>query len=584
MDAPAFVQGQYDTSFLDSFSMSAAQHKELEEVAAISAALVHHNRPQDSGLGEWPAAERPAPRPLHSGRKKMRDLDNLPPLHQELVKRIETLENGGPEKYHKRIAKDNKMFVRDRIEYMLDPDSFVEDGLFARYAEDLAADAMIVGMGTIGGRKVAVIANDYTVKAGTWGRLGYKKMTYMQRKADQLGIPLLYLIDSAGARIDDQHHCYAGRDAWGNIFYNQIVFSGRIPQICVLLGPSPAGSAYVPALCDITIMVDKNVTVYMGSPRMAEMAIGEKVTMEEMGGARMHCEVSGLGDMLVADDREAMDAALKYLSFFPQNWRETPPLAPPRDPKPGRPIVDIVPERESIPFDMYEFIEAFIDEGSWWEYKRLFAPEMITGLARLGGRSVGILANQSIVKGGVIFPDSADKAARFIWICNAFNIPLLFLNDIAGFMIGTQVERQGIIRHGAKFLFAVSEATVPRICVIVRKAYGGGYLAMSGAPINPDAVLALPTAKPALMGPAPAINAIHYNRIMELPPEEREAFIKAKRDEYEDNIDPYAMANEFFFESIVPADQLRDELIARFELYSQKDTAGIERRCGIIPG
>jgi acetyl-CoA carboxylase carboxyltransferase component len=246
--------------------------------------------------------------------------------------------------------------------------------------------------------------------------------------------------------------------------------------------------------------------------------------------------------------------------------------------------VDIVPERESIPFDMNEFIDAFIDEGSWWEYKKLFAPEMITGLARLGGRSVGILANQSIVKGGVIFPDSADKAARFIWICNAFNIPLLFLNDIAGFMIGTQVERQGIIRHGAKFLFAVSEATVPRICVIVRKAYGGGYLAMSGAPINPDAVLALPTAKPALMGPAPAINAIHYNRIMELPPEEREAFIKAKRDEYEDNIDPYSMANEFFFEAIVPADQLRDELIARFELYSHKDTTGIERRCGIIPG
>jgi acetyl-CoA carboxylase carboxyltransferase component len=288
--------------------------------------------------------------------------------------------------------------------------------------------------------------------------------------------------------------------------------------------------------------------------------------------------------MLVGDDQEAMDAALKYLSFFPQNWREEPPLVAARDPKAGRPIVEIVPERESIPFDMYEFIEALIDEGSWWDYKKLFAPEMITGLARLGGRSVGILANQSIVKGGVIFPDSADKAARFIWICNAFNIPLLFLNDIAGFMIGTQVERQGIIRHGAKFLFAVSEATVPRICVIVRKAYGGGYLAMSGAPINPDAVLALPTAKPALMGPAPAINAIHYNRIMELPPEERQAFVQAKQDEYEDNIDPYSMANEFFFEAIIPADQLRDELIARFELYSLKETDGIERRCGIIPG
>jgi len=505
-------------------------------------------------------------------------------LHQELLERIETLRKGGPDKYHKRIAGQNKMFVRDRIDYMLDPGSFVEDGLFARYTEDLPADAMVVGIGTVGGRKVAVIANDMTVKAGTWGRIGYKKMTYMQKKADQLGIPLLYLIDSAGARIDDQHHCYSGRDAWGNIFYNQVVFSGRIPQICILFGPSPAGSAYVPALCDITIMVDKNASAYLGSPRMAEMAIGEKVTMEEMGGARMHCKVSGLGDVLVEDDKAAMDAALKYLSFFPQNWREKPALVKAQDPKSGPPIEEIVPERESIPFNMYEFIDALIDESSWFEYKKLFAPEMITGLARLGGRSVGIVANQSIVKGGVIFPDSADKAARFIWMCNAFNIPLLFLNDIAGFMIGTQVEQQGIIRHGAKMLFAVSEATVPRICVVVRKAYGGGYLAMSGAPMNPDAVIALPTAKPALMGPAPAINAIHYNQIMELPPKERIAFIQAKRNEYEDKIDPYAMATELFFEAIVPATQLRQELIDRFEVYDLKEARGIERRCGIVPG
>jgi acetyl-CoA carboxylase biotin carboxylase subunit len=591
MDTHSFVEGAYDTSFVgEQFSISLPEGQERKEVAALTATLLHH---QDRDLREqleadardqWPAATEPLAGPVPPGETKMIDPESLPPLHRTLLERTEALRKGGPAKYHERIAKANKMFVRDRIDYMLDPGSFVEDGLFTRSAEDLPTDAMIVGVGTIRGRKVAVIANDYTVKAGTWGRLGYKKMTYMQRKADALGIPLLYLIDSAGARIDDQHHCYAGRDAWGNIFYNQIVFSGRIPQICVLLGPSPAGSAYVPALCDITIMVDKNATVYMGSPRMAEMAIGEKVTLEEMGGARMHCEVSGLGDMLVTDDQEAMDAALKYLSFFPQNWREKPPVMRARPPRPGRPIEEIVPERESIPFDMYEFIEALIDEGSWFDYKKLFAPEMITGLARLGGRSVGILANQSIVKGGVIFPDSADKAARFIWICNAFNIPLLFLNDIAGFMIGTQVERQGIIRHGAKFLYAVSEATVPRICVIVRKAYGGGYLAMSGAPINPDAVIALPTAKPALMGPAPAINAIHYNRIMELPPEERQAFIQAKRDEYEDNIDPYAMASEFFFEAVIPAGQLRQELIARFDSYSLREAKGIERRSGIIPG
>jgi acetyl-CoA carboxylase biotin carboxylase subunit len=580
MEDPRFVQGAYDTSFVgDAFVLTKPDNQERRKAAALTATLLHHQRKDQPAQVTAVAGS-----PDVIERVEITDVESLPPLHKELVQRTEELKKGGEQKYHDRIAQEGKMFVRDRIAYMLDPGSFVEDGLFARYTEGLPADAMIVGMGTIEGRKVAIIANDYTVKAGTWGRLGYKKMTYMQRKADQLGIPLLYLIDSAGARIDDQQHCYAGRDAWGNIFYNQIVFSGRIPQICILFGPSPAGSAYVPALCDVTIMVDKKATVYMGSPRMAEMAIGEKVTMEEMGGARMHCEVSGLGDVLVHDDIEAMDVALKYLSFFPQNWREKPPRLPSRSPAPGRPIAEIVPERESIPFDMYEFIDAFIDEGSWWDYKKLFAQEMITGLALLGGRPVGILANQSIIKGGVIFPDSADKAARFIWLCNAFNIPLLFLNDIAGFMIGTQVERQGIIRHGAKFLFAVSESTVPRICVIVRKAYGGGYLAMSGAPINPDAVLALPTAKPALMGPAPAINAIHYNRIMELPPEERQAFIQQKRDEYEDDIDPYSMANEFFFEAIVPAPLLRQELIARLDFYALKDSSGIERRNGVIPG
>ncbi len=590
MDDESFTQGTYDTSFLEgAFSMTRPERPQHREAAGIVATLLHHQEPRGSASrGE--SAQKSATggargeEELWSEEKREIDVNSLPPLHKALVEKTEEVKEGGPEKYHKRIAEENKMFARDRIEYMLDPGSFVEDGLFARFKEDLPADAMIVGTGSIDGRKVAVIANDYTVKAGTWGRIGYKKMTYMQRKADELGIPLLYLIDSAGARIDDQQYCYAGRDAWGNIFYNQIVFSGRIPQICILFGPSPAGSAYVPALCDITIMVDKNATVYMGSPRMAEMAIGEKVTREEMGGARMHCEVSGLGDVLVEDDKQAMDAALRYLSYFPQNWQEKPARASSRSPKSGRPIEEIVPERESEPFDMQEFIDALIDEGSWFEYKKLFAPEMITGLARLGGRPVGILANQSLARGGVIFPDSADKAARFIWICNAFNIPLLFLNDIAGYMIGTQVERQGIIRHGAKFLFAVSEATVPRICVIVRKAYGGGYLGMSGAPVNPDAVIALPTAKPALMGPAPAVNAIHYNRIKDLPKEERAAFIEEKRREYEADIDPYSMANEFFFEAVIPSFELREELIRRFDAYSLKDAKGVERRCGIIPG
>ncbi len=514
----------------------------------------------------------------------MSDNQTPAPHPQEaLLKKIEQFKKGGAEKYHEKLAEQNKMFVRDRLAYLLDEGTFVEDGLLTRSLDDLPADAVVTGFGKIDGRPVAIIANDMTVKAGTWGRKTYQKMTYTQMKADEMGIPIIYLVDSAGARLDEQQYCYAGHDAMGNIFYNQIQISGRVPQICVLFGPSPAGSAYVPALCDITIMVDKNVSAYLGSPRMAEMVIGEKVTLEQMGGARMHCVMSGLGDYLAKTDQEALDAARQYFRFMPQNWQEKPVVIEPKAPAAGRDIEEIVPVNQAVPFDMQELILRLIDEGSWFEYKKLFAGELITGLGRLGGRPVGIVANQSKVKGGVIFVDSSDKAARFVWLCNAFNIPLLFLCDVPGFMIGSHVEKQGIIRHGAKMLFAVSEATVPRICVMVRKAYGGGYLAMSGNPMQPDCTIALPTARPAVMGPEAAINAVYFNKIMELPEEERPAYIAEKRREYEENIDPYSVASEFFIENVVPGFQLRQELIDRFALYSLKEYRRIQRRNGVMP-
>ena len=243
------------------------------------------------------------------------------------------------------------------------------------------------------------------------------------------------------------------------------------------------------------------------------MVTGEDVTLEEMGGAEMHCRISGLGDMLVEDDEEAIAAIRVWLSYLPQNWEQQPPQVEPVEPAEGRTVREIVPERESEVFDMVELVKAIVDEDSFFPYKELFAPELLTGFARINGRPVGIVGNQPTHLGGVLFPDSSDKAARFIWICNAFNVPLLFLVDIAGYMIGSEVERQGIIRHGAKMLFAVADSRVPRITVLVRKAYGGGYLAMSGAPMHPDAVIALPTAKPALMGPDAAVNGIHYNKI-----------------------------------------------------------------------
>ncbi len=502
----------------------------------------------------------------------------------DLRRRIDTARAGGEPKYHAKLREQGKLFVRDRIERIMDPGWSFEDGLLARHVDGkLPADGVVTVVGHIGGRPVCVIANDMTVKAGTWGLRTFQKMTAMQELAGRTKSALLYLVDSAGARIDEQRASYAGRKAWGNIFYNQIQLSGVVPQVFVLLGPSPAGTAYQPALCDVCIMVEGNATAYIGSPRMSEMATGEKVTMEEMGGADMHSRVSGLGDFLCANEEEALAVAKQYLSYFPGHWTEKPPLEPARPPAQGKSIADIVPTSQRVAFNMVDLIKALVDEGSWLEVKKLWARELVTGYARLGGRSVGIVANQSRHKGGVLFPDSSDKAARFIWTCNAFNIPLLFLQDIPGFMVGSQVERAGIIRHGAKMLFAVAEARVPRIAVLVRKAYGGGYLAMSGSPMGPDAVLALPTAKPALMGPESAINAIYLNKINELPEEERAAFIAEKRREYEEDIDVYEVASDFSIEAVIPSDELRDELIRRYEIYSRKDVPPPNRRNGVMP-
>lgn len=505
-------------------------------------------------------------------------------VHERLAQSIESARLGGSEKNRTKITESGKMLVRDRLALLFDDENYIEDGLLARYEEGLPGDAVVIAFGRVDGREVCVIANDFSVKAGTWGKRTFEKITMAQEKADAAGIPIVYLFDSAGARIDEQFESFAGRHAWGNIFYNQVQISGRVPQVCALFGPSPAGSAYVPALCDLTIMVRGHATAYLGSPRLAEMVTGEKVTLEEMGGAEMHCTVSGVGDVLVEDDTEALAAIRVWLSFLPANWETPAPIAPPMEPREGRSIEEIVPLREAEVFDMEEFVESLVDEGSWFPYKELFAPEMLTGFARINGRPVGLVGNQPTHMGGSIFPDSSDKAARFIWICNAYNIPIIFLVDIAGYMIGSEVERQGIIRHGAKMIFAVSECRVPRITVLVRKAYGGGYLAMSGAPMNPDAVIALPTARPALMGPDAAVNGIYYNQIHEIEdPEERKAFVAQKQAEYAEGIDVFKIANANAVEAVVPANELRADLTRRLNLYSKRKMIPSERRQAVTP-
>ncbi len=515
---------------------------------------------------------------------KKQTLDNTESGVKVIEDRIAEVTKGGAEKYHQSAQKKGKLFVRDRLRLLLDDNVECEDGLWANYlAGDLPADGVICGVGSINGQKVCFMANDSTVKAGSWGWRTVEKIIRIQETAIKLKLPLLYLVDSAGARITDQIEMFPGRRGAGRIFYNQVKLSGQVPQICLLFGPSAAGGAYIPAFCDVVIMVDKNASMYLGSPRMAEMVIGEKVTLEEMGGARMHCSVSGCGDVLVKSEEEAIETAKKYLSYFPANYTFKPPLVTGKEPKEGRTLKEIVPQDQNTPFDMYEFINGLVDEGSFFEMKKLFAQELVTGFARLNGRAVGILANQSRMKGGVLFVDSADKATKFMSLCDAFNIPLLFLMDVPGFMIGTKVERAGIIRHGAKMICAMSEATVPKISIVVRKAYGAGLYAMCGPAFEPDCCLALPTAQIAVMGPEAAINAVYSNKINELEEPERTAFIEEKRREYKEDIDIYRLASELVIDGIVDANALRTELIARFTAYETKELNFTARKHPVTP-
>ncbi len=492
---------------------------------------------------------------------------------------------GGPPRHRAKAAEQGKLPVRERIALLLDEGSFAEEALLANWSGDgLGADGVVTGLGKIDGRPAALMANDPTVKAGSWGPKTVEKILRIQERALALEIPLVYLVDSAGARITDQVQMFPGRRGAGRIFYNEVKLSGVVPQVCVLFGPSAAGGAYIPAFCDVVIMREGNASMYLGSPRMAEMVIGEQVSLEEMGGARMHTGTSGVGHQLVASDAEGIEAARRYLSYLPSSWREPPPPAPPGTPVEGLAIADIVPDDENKPFDMTELIAALIDEGSLLEIHARWARELIVGFARLQGRAIGIVANQPKHKGGVLFSDSADKAARFIWTCNAFNVPLLFLADVPGFMIGTQVERQGIIRHGAKMISAVSEATVPKLSVIVRKAYGAGLYAMAGPAFEPDGCIALPSASIAVMGPQAAINAVYYNQLQAIEDEtERAQRTEELRAEYAADIDILHLADELVVDAVVEGPELRGELVRRFEYATGRRRDWPEKRNPITP-
>ena len=491
---------------------------------------------------------------------------------------------GGAQRYHESNAAKGKLFARKRIELLTDEGSFIEDGQLANaLAAGLPADGVVTGTARIDGRQVCLLANDSTVKAGSWGARTVEKIIRIIERAYATGVPMVYLVDSAGARITDQVELFPGRRGAGKIFHTQVRASGSIPQVCALFGPSAAGGAYIPAFCDITIMVDGNASMYLGSDRMVEMVTGEKTTLEEMGGAKMHTSVSGVGHLLVKTETDALAAVKRYLSYLPANWTQNPPAAAPSGPGKGD-LRALVPVSERQAFDMRRYAKAILDEGTFFEIHPDWAKELTVGFGRLAGEVVGVVGNNSMFRGGVLFVDSADKASHFVQLCDAFNVPLIFLSDVPGFMVGSAVERAGIIRHGAKMITAISEATVPKFCVVVRKAYGAGLYAMAGPGFEPDATIALPTAKIAVMGAEAAVNAVYANKIAAIAdPAEREAYVQRLRTEYDKDIDIVHLAAELVVDTVVEPEELRGVLIGRLTAARTKDRSFSRRRHGVTP-
>jgi acetyl-CoA carboxylase carboxyltransferase component len=489
---------------------------------------------------------------------------------------VETIMTGGPERGHEKIEDLGKVFVRDRLDMVFGQIEY-EDGTFARHTDDdrLAADGLLTGVGTIDGRRVAFTANDYTVKAGSLGMDGVEKVIRIEERAMEMEIPMLRLIDSTGARLNaderDPGDTHMDRYHGGKMFYNQCRLSGQVPQIGVLYGPDIAGSAYTPVFCDYLIMVEDIAGMAIASPRIVEAMTGESVDMQDLGGPDVHATQSGSADLVVPDEETAAEKARDLLGYLPQNYAEKPPERTSTPPlKNPKGLDSVIPEAPNKAYDVHETIDRLVDRESFFELMPRFAPELVTGLARIDGRPVGIVANQPDHISGAIFPDSADKGAGFVWTCDAYNIPLVYLCDTPGFMIGSQVEREGVLRKGRKFIYATSNAQVPKFCVITRKAYGAGIYAMCGPAFGSDGTLALPSAEISVMGPDAAVHALFGDQIADMEGEAREQFIESAKEQFEEYVDIEAQASNMEIDELVPAGDLREQLEARLAAFATK--------------
>jgi acetyl-CoA carboxylase carboxyltransferase component len=501
---------------------------------------------------------------------------------------VEDILSGGPERGHEKLQELGKLFVRDRLDRIFDTIEY-EDGTFARYDEDgeLPADGLVTGVGTIRGRTVFFAANDNSVKAGSLGQMGVEKEIRLAERAVEAGAPILRLIDSTGARLSlderEEGDTHMDRYRGGRMFYNQCIHSGQVPQIGVLYGPDIAGSAYTPVFCDYLVMVEEISGMAIASPRIVEAVTGEQVTMEELGGPDVHATESGSADLVVEDEAAAAGTVRDLLGYLPQHYAADLPTREGRPPAANPKGLDaVIPEEPNAAYDVHEVIDRVVDRDSWFELKPRFAPELVTGLARIDGRPVGVVANQPGVNSGAIFPDSAGKGAGFVWTCDAFGIPLVYLCDTPGFMVGSAVEREGVLRKGRKFIYATSNAQVPQFCVVTRKAYGAGIYAMAGPSFGPDATLALPSAEISVMGPEAATHALFADQIADMDPDEREAFVDSMKEEYERYIDVRKQAAGMQVDELLPAGDLREQLAHRLRTFRNKRRTERDRHHGTV--
>jgi acetyl-CoA carboxylase carboxyltransferase component len=515
--------------------------------------------------------------------------DDLGPTDREirLLEEIADIEQGGPEKYRDRLADQGKLFVRDRLELWFGDDGpLFEDGKFAEFDADdrLPADGLLTGAGEFEGRKLHFMANDFSVKAGSMAAKGVEKFLRMQQRALKTGRPVLYLMDSSGGRIDQQTGFFANREGIGKYYYNHSMLSGYVPQICVLYGPCIAGAAYTPVFSDFTVMVEGMSAMAIASPRMVEMVTGEEISMDELGGPRVHAEFSGSADLVAEDEEHARELVARLIGYLPDAAGADLPRREPEPPAESPARIDrVIPESPNRGYDMLDVVDCVVDGGSVLELQPNYGPEIITAFARIDGRPVGIVANQPAQRAGAIFPDAAEKAAEFIWKCDAFGVPLLYLCDTPGFMAGSQVEKEGILEQGKRMIYATSSATVPKQCVVVRKAYGAGIYAMSGPAYDPESTLGLPSGEIAIMGPEAAINAVYANRLDAIDdPEERAEREAELREEFRREIDVRRMASEVVIDEVVPPSSLREELVNRFEFYATVEKQRPDKKHGTV--